>query len=107
MSNSIKRITRVQGDTYPVVITIRRGNQPFDLTGANAEIHVADKFVNPTFTETIPAANLDSSTATFVITANVAALAANDYVAELQITDSNGYIWTPAQFTWTVKPQIV
>ena len=101
-------VTRFQGDTYPIIINIRRGNAPFDLTGSVITLSVG-KHVPPKqgdVVETMVATSVDNSSATFVITANIANLATGDYFGELEITDTNNYIWTPAQFSWKIKPTL-
>ena len=108
MALSTLTVTRIQGDTYPVVFNIRRGNAPFDLTGSTVALKVSPN-LPPKAGDTVESMNataLNVSQATFAVTSNIANLTPGDYYAEVEITDTDAYVWTPIQFLWRVKPQI-
>ena len=101
----LNKITRYQGDTYRIIFNIRRGDSPFDLAGSVVKLSVGPNLpVKPgDVIESMTATSIEDSTATFVISAEIAALAPGNYFAEIEITDVNGEIWTAAQFDWKVK----
>lgn len=102
------KVTRVQGDTYRIVFNIRRGDSPFDLTGATVRLSVGPNLPvqSGDVVESMSATSIEDSKATFVINAAIAALEPATYQYEIEITDALGEIWTATQDQWIVKPAL-
>ena len=98
-------VVRVEGDTYPFEINVRRGSSPYDLTGASATLTIG-KNIPDANAVSMAATTVEGSKATFVLTQPIYDLPANSYFGQIQITDANSYVWTPLQFRWVVKPAI-
>lgn len=110
---TVSNVSRVQGDTYPVEVTIKASaTSPFDLTDVTQiKLGIATKAALKE--DEVPTAILDgvvdtplTGKVTFAVSAEAAAIPAKEYFAEIQFL-KNGFVYTTNQFKFTIIGQIV
>ena len=110
---TVNNVTRVQGDTYPVEVTINDSSgNAMDLTGVvDIKLGIAPK--SALKADETASAILDGTVvtpltgkATFTVTVPAAALSPKEYYAEIQFI-KGGFIYTTNQFKFTITGQIV
>lgn len=112
---NVKNIYRVQGDTYPVDVTVLQsdGVTPYDLTGVTeiklgiSEFKALEAPATPLWVVTGTLTVAVDGTASFPITGTEADITAKKYWGEIQFIDAAASIITTDQFEYHVRGQII